>query len=329
MFEHKSGALADRQQRQEHLLPEERERIVHKWLALRENGRHYEDEFHLRRHDGVFQWFRTIADSTQDDSGRNVRWFGALVNIDGQKRAEEVLNETQARLSRSAQFATVAEFAASIAHEVAQPLFGANMNVEACLSWLSANPPNIERARESALIAIEDGQDASRVIQKVRDLFRKSEPSKEQVDIHQAVAEVVRLMRDELARKRTTINIILHESIPSVWVDRLQIQQVMWNLIHNAVDAMEHLPSDRVVELSIRSVKDDVSISVADRGVGFPDPDHAFDAFFTTKPNGMGMGLTICKSIIEAHGGRLHLASNSGPGTTVSFVIPAQRSETA
>jgi PAS domain S-box-containing protein len=299
------------------------------WENALQTGGPYECSYRMRRADGVYEWFLVLAQLLRDESGSPLRWYGIDFNVDGQKQAEQVLNETQAKLAHSARFATVAEFAASIAHEVAQPLSGANMNVEACISWLSANPPNIERAKESALLAIEDGQDAHRVIKNVRDLFRKSEPSKEQVDIHQAVAEVVRLMRDELARKGATINVILDESIPPVWVDRLQIQQVMWNLIHNAVDAMENLCSDRVVELSIRCVKSGVSISVSDRGVGFPDADHAFDAFFTTKPNGMGMGLAICKSIIEAHGGRLHIATNSGPVTTVSFIIPAQRSGTA
>jgi PAS domain S-box-containing protein len=216
------------------------------WQKALETGGPYEWSYRMRRADGVYEWFLVLAQLLRDESGAPLRWYGVDFNIDAQKRAEETLGETQARLSRSAQFATVAEFAAAIAHEVAQPLFGANMNVEACLSWLSADPPNVDRAKESALIAIEDGKDAAKVIQKVRALFRKSEPSQESMDIHLAIKEVVRLMRDELLRRRISVEVSQDERIPPVYADRLQIQQVMWNLIHNAVDAMDGVETDRL-----------------------------------------------------------------------------------
>lgn len=293
------------------------------WKKALETGGPYEWSYRMRRADGVYEWFLVLAQLLRDESGAPLRWYGIDFNIDAQKRAEETLGETQARLSRSAQFATVAEFAAAIAHEVAQPLFGANMNVEACLSWLSADPPNIDRAKESALIAIEDGKDAAKVIQKVRALFRKSEPSKESMDIHLALNEVVRLMRDELLRKRISVQISEHDQIPPVYADRLQIQQVMWNLIHNAVDAMDGVESDRIIQVKIQSYRpSEVSVSVSDRGAGFAALDRAFEAFFTTKKNGMGMGLTICKTIIESHGGHLQVTPNPDAGTTLSFNIP-------
>jgi PAS domain S-box-containing protein len=293
------------------------------WQRALETGGPYEWSYRMRRADGVYEWFLVLAQLLRDESGAPLRWYGIDFNIDAQKRAEETLGETQARLSRSAQFATVAEFAAAIAHEVAQPLFGANMNVEACLSWLSADPPNIDRAKESALIAIEDGKDAAKVIQKVRALFRKSEPSKESMDIHLALNEVVRLMRDELLRKRISVQISEHDQIPPVYADRLQIQQVMWNLIHNAVDAMDGVESDRIIQVKIQSYRpSEVSVSVSDRGAGFAALDRAFEAFFTTKKNGMGMGLTICKTIIESHGGHLQVTPNPDAGTTLSFNIP-------
>jgi PAS domain S-box-containing protein len=293
------------------------------WQKALETGEPYEWSYRMRRADGVYEWFVVLAQLLRDASGAPLRWYGIDFNIDAQKRAEETLGETQARLSRSAQFATVAEFAAAIAHEVAQPLFGANMNVEACLSWLSADPPNVDRAKESALIAIEDGKDAAKVIQKVRALFRKSEPSKESMDIHLAINEVIRLMRDELLRKRISVEVRQNDQVPPVYADRLQIQQVMWNLIHNAVDAMEGVESDRVVQVTIQSYRpSEVSISVSDSGAGFAALDRAFEAFFTTKKNGMGMGLTICKTIIESHGGHLQVTPDSDAGTTLSFNIP-------
>ena len=199
------------------------------------------------------------------------------------------------------------------------------MNVEACLSWLSADPPNIDRAKEAARIAIEDGKDAGKVIQKVRALFRKSEPSKEPMDIHLAIGEVIRLMRDELTRNRTSVEVSGDEQIPLVYADRLQIQQVMWNLIHNAAEAMEGLESNRVIKVNIQwNRSSEVSVSVSDRGLGFPALDRAFEAFFTTKKSGMGMGLTICKTIIEAHGGHLQVKPSSDIGTTLSFTVPTR-----
>jgi PAS domain S-box-containing protein len=293
------------------------------WQKSLETGDPYEWSYRMRRADGVYEWFLVLAQLLRDESGAPLRWYGIDFNIDAQKRAEETLGETQARLSRSAQFATVAEFAAAIAHEVAQPLFGANMNVEACLSWLSADPPNIDRAKESALIAIEDGKDAAKVIQKVRALFRKSEPLREPMDIYLAINEVIRLMRDELLRRRISVEVRQDEQTPSVYADRLQIQQVMWNLIHNAADAMEGVESDRVILIKIQSYRSsEVSISVSDRGAGFAALDRAFEAFFTTKKNGMGMGLTISKTIIESHGGHLQVTPNPDAGTTLIFNIP-------
>jgi PAS domain S-box-containing protein len=293
------------------------------WNKALETGGPYEWSYRMRRADGIYEWFSVLAQLLRDEFGAPLRWYGVDFNVDAQKRAEETLNETQARLTRSAQFATVAEFAAAIAHEVAQPLFGANMNVEACLSWLSADSPNLERAKESAQIAIEDGKDAAKVIQKVRALFRKSEPSKEPMDIHLAIGEVIRLMRDELLRKRISVEVSRDEQIPLVYADRLQIQQVMWNLIHNAVDAMEGVEADRVIQVKIQSYRStEVSVSVSDRGAGFAALDRAFEAFFTTKKNGMGMGLTICKTIIESHGGHLQVTPNPDAGTTLSFNIP-------
>jgi len=452
-FENRSGvgAMAERQKRAEHLHPDDRDRVPKKWLATRDSADHYEDEFRLRRHDGTYQWFKTVAERMSDDDGTNRRWYGALVNIerqkqieqelrqveynlrliietipafvwyagpdggnqfvnqrlldytgvsaddfqgdgwasflhpddvaatnyawknalerggpyhwsyrmrradgvyewflvlaellrdesgaplrwfgvdfniDGQRRAEELLGETQERLMLSAQFATVAEFSAAIAHEVNQPLFGAIMNMEACLSWLSADPPNIGRARESAALATEDGKDASNVIHKVRALFRKSEPSKELLDLSVAIGDVIRLMRDELTRKRTTIEVVSDEGLPPVHADRLQIQQVMWNLVHNAIDAMEGLSVEKSIQIEIRSHEPGVEVSVRDHGKGFPDADRAFGAFYTTKANGMGMGLTISQTIIEAHGGRLAVRATSDAGTTLAFTIPNEQ----
>jgi len=293
------------------------------WSKALETGRPYEWSYRMRRSDGTYEWFSVHAQLLRDEFGAPLRWYGVDFNVNAQKHAEDVLNETQLRLVRSAQFATVAEFAAAIAHEVTQPLFGANMNVEACLSWLSADPPNVERARVSAATAIEDGKDAARVIDKVRALFRKSELLREQFDIQLAINEVTRLMRDQLARNHTTVRVQRDEITPLLNADRLQIQQVMWNLIHNAADAMEDLRSERVIEIAIRSESpSSLTVSVSDRGPGFAHSDRAFTAFFTTKANGMGMGLTICKSIIDAHGGHLEIQPHHDVGTTVSFSIP-------
>jgi signal transduction histidine kinase len=215
---------------------------------------------------------------------------------------------------------------ASIAHEVNQPLSGIITNASTCLRMLNADPPNVEGARETARRTIRDGNRASDVIKRLRALFSKRDPTTESVDLNEATREVIALSLSNLQRNRVILLPELADDLPLVTGDRVQLQQVILNLLGNALDAMSAV-ADRPRQLVIRTARDEgdhVRLSVQDAGVGF-DPqgvDKLFEAFYTTKSEGMGIGLSVSRSIIERHHGRLWAASNDGPGATFSFSIP-------
>jgi signal transduction histidine kinase len=215
---------------------------------------------------------------------------------------------------------------ASIAHEVNQPLSGIVTNASTCLRMLAADPPNVEGARETARRTIRDGNRASDVITRLRALFSKKDTIAERVDLNDATREVIALSLSELQRNRVILRCGLADDLPLVTGDRVQLQQVVLNLLRNASDAMSGV-DERPRQLLIRSEREEgdrVRLSVQDRGVGF-DPqamDRLFEAFYTTKNDGMGMGLSVSRSIIERHHGRLWAAPNDGPGATFSFSIP-------
>jgi PAS domain S-box-containing protein len=289
-----------------------------------ETGDPYMNELRLRRSDGVYRWFQSRALPLRNTEGRIVRWYGLLTDIEDQRNAEEALRTTQARLSRATQLATVGELAAAIAHEVNQPLSAVVANGHACLRWLLADPPNLAKAREAAERIVRDGKDAGEVVRRVRALFNRTGGEKAALDLNEVIGEVLRLLRGEAARKSIVVETDLDRDLPSVVGDRIQLQQVLLNLLHNGVEAMDPVV-DRPKRLFIRSAResaDAVLVEIRDHGVGVEDPEKVFEAFFTTKENGMGMGLAICHSIIDAHHGRLWVADSEGPGATVCFTIP-------
>jgi hypothetical protein len=254
------------------------------------------------------------------------RWYGLLIDIDERKNTEEALRSTQARLSRASQIAAVGELAASIAHEVNQPLSAVVANGHACLRWLLAQPPNLGKAHEAAERIVRDGKEAGEVVRRVRALFKRAAIERTPLNINEVISEVLRLLRGEPHRKGVAVETSLEEDLPLVVADRVQLQQLLLNLLSNGLDAMDGFV-DRPKKLSIRSkthCPDAVLVEVRDFGVGPANPDQVFDAFFTTKENGMGMGLAICRSIVEAHEGRLWASSEEAPGTTFSFTLPVK-----
>jgi signal transduction histidine kinase len=215
---------------------------------------------------------------------------------------------------------------ASIAHEVNQPLSGIITNANTCLRMLAADPPNVDGARETARRTIRDGARASEVITRLRALFTKKDATMESVDLNEATQEVIALSLSELQRNRVILQPELADDLPLVAGDRVQLQQVILNLVRNASDAMSAV-DDRPRQLLIRTERDDsesVRLTVQDAGVGFDDQtaDRLFEAFYTTKNDGMGIGLSVSRSIIENHHGRLWATANNGPGATFSFSIP-------
>ena len=254
-------------------------------------------------------------------------FIGALQDVTESKVAEEALNRARSELAHVARVTTLSTLTASIAHEVNQPLSGIITNAGTCLRMLDANPPNVDGARETARRTIRDGNRASEVITRLRALFSKKEFTLEPLDLNEATREVVALSLSELQRNRVIVQSELADDLPPITGDRVQLQQVILNLLRNASDAMVGV-DDRPRQLLIRTERDDgdrVRLTVRDAGAGFDRQSMAklFDAFYTTKSDGMGIGLSVSRSIIERHHGRLWAEPNDGPGATFSFSIPA------
>jgi signal transduction histidine kinase len=244
--------------------------------------------------------------------------------IESKRRSEEALRRSQAQLSRATRFATVAELAASIAHEISQPLSAVVANGLACMQWLSAEPPNVTNAKVAAERIVRDGKDAGEIVSRIRALFRKTTLEKVDLNINGVIGEVLRLIEKDSVEKGIAIEADLEKRLPPVPGDRVQLQQVIFNLVLNGIEAMETV-TDRPKRLLIRSKMqnaDSVLVEVRDYGTGLADSERIYEAFYTTKEKGMGMGLSICRSIVEAHGGRLGTTPYQGPGTTFFFTLP-------
>jgi C4-dicarboxylate-specific signal transduction histidine kinase len=247
------------------------------------------------------------------------------------KRTQDTLRETQAELAHLNRVMTVGELTASIAHEINQPLAAIVMNGNAALRWLALDPPNLAKARDSAELIIRDGERASQVIARIRALLKKSPPAKTLLDVNEFVNEVAGLTQSEMVRNSVRLRVDLADYLPGVPGDRIQLQQVLLNLIVNAVEAMLTIEDRQRALLIATDLFDNtgVRVAVSDNGLGI-DPqtaDHLFDAFSTTKPQGMGMGLAISRSIIQAHGGRLWTEANDEFGATFQFTLPIVASE--
>lgn len=291
-------------------------------------GERFAMKYRLRRADGVYRWMSGRAEPMRDEDGRIVQWFGLCHDIDDQVHAEDALRRTSDRLAQATQAASLAELSASIAHEVNQPLAAIVANSHACHRWLSAEPPNLERAKITAERITRDANSAADVVSRIRALFRQAPQARSLEDVNRLIGEVCRLMADELATKGIRIKTDLEPDLPSITLDRVQVQQVFVNLIRNGIEAMAAVTVE-MRALQIRSCRDGgaIRVEVRDAGTGFEDANRVFEPFFTTKQHGMGMGLAICRSIVEAHGGHLWTANNDTCGATVAFTLPLVASE--
>ena len=274
---------------------------------------------------GAVKYVRGVAHVIEQIEGRPM-FVGALQDVTESMVAEEALNRARSDLAHVARVTTLSTLTASIAHEVNQPLSGILTNASTCLRMLDADPPNVEGARETARRTIRDGNRASEVILRLRALFSKREFTLESLDLNEVTREVIALSLSDLQRSRVVLQSDLAEDLPIITGDRIQLQQVILNLLRNASDAMLGL-HDRPRQLLIRTEQEDggrVRVSVRDAGVGVdvPSMNKLFDAFYTTKSDGMGIGLSVSRSIIERHHGRLWAEPNDGPGATFSFSIP-------
>lgn len=301
-----------------------------KTISRSRTGSSFEIDYRLLMPDRSVKHLHAIAHATRDKDGQ-LEYIGAVQDVTERRFSEDALGKLRSELARVARITSLGVLTASIAHEVNQPLSGIVTNASTCLRMLAANPPNVEGARETARRTIRDGNRASDVITRLHALFRKKDIATELVDLNEAAREVIALTLSELQRNRVVLRPEFADELPPITGDRVQLQQVILNLLRNASDAMSAV-DDRLREVAIRTERDEddhVRLTVRDAGIGF-DPltaDRLFEAFYTTKNDGMGIGLSVSRSIIEAHRGRLWATSNDGPGATFSFCIPCRQEE--
>jgi signal transduction histidine kinase len=292
----------------------------------RSGGGDLEYEHRLRMSDGTVKYLHVVAEGTRDRDGQ-LEYIGAIQDVTQRRLSDEAVVKLRSELARVARVASLGALTPSIAHEVSQPLLGIMTNASTCLRMLASDPPNLADARETALRTIRDADRASAVITRLRSFFGKRDATPEPVDLNEATAEVIALSRSELQRDRVTLRTQLADDLPRVAGDRIQLQQVILNLLLNAAEAMSDI-HDRPRQLLIRTGRDGgerVRLSVRDAGVGLQPQElsRIFEAFYTTKSGGMGIGLSISRSIIESHHGRLWAEPNEGPGATLAFSVPA------
>ena len=294
-------------------------------LSGRSSGYHVEKRY--RRKDGVVIWVR-VSTAQGPEQGSSLRGIPTIIeDITERKQAEDALLEARDALLRVTRLSTMGELSASIAHEVNQPLSAIVANGIACRRLLAAAKPDFEEAKETLEDIISDGRRASAVVGRVRQLAKKSTPVRAAVDVNRAISEVLALTRQELQRSRVTARAELDPNLPPVMADRVQVQQVVLNLVMNGIDAMRGV-KDRARVLRVKSAATPaaaVAVTVEDTGIGFGDndPENVFETFYTTKEDGMGMGLSISRSIVQAHGGRLWASAGAPIGAVFGFTLPA------
>jgi len=303
-------------------------RYTEKWRISVATGQLFEDEARFRRAtDGEYRWFLVRCVPHRDQHGKIVKWYGTLTDIEDHKRVEEErekLRELEADLAHINRVSMMGEMAASLAHEIKQPIAAAITSANSCTEWLAHQPPNLDRARAAAAKIDKYGNRAAEIIDRIRSLYKKSPPQREPVDVNGIIPEMLTLLKGEADRYSVAMRTELAAGLPVVMADRVQLQQVFMNLMLNAIEAMK----DSGGELMVKSQMQDsqVLFSVSDTGVGLPEEEmeQIFSAFFTTKPQGSGMGLAISRSIVESHGGRLWATSNGRQGATFQFTLPTE-----
>ena len=299
--------------------PEDRDRIERRLDASVASGEPFEEEMRIRGADGEYRWFLSRVVPLQDKRGKVEKWYGVATDIQDRKRAEQL----QADLAHTNRISILGELVASISHELAQPITATTNNAKASLRWLQRDPPDLTQVRKGTESIIEAGIFASEIINRLRSLYKKAPSKRELVAINEVIGEMVRLLRSEANEYAVSIRTDLAADLPKITADRVQLQQVLMNLMLNGIEAMKETGGVLTVKTG-RWDGGQVLISVIDTGVGLPagKADEIFNAFFTTKPQGSGMGLAISRSIVESHGGRLWATSREGRGATFHFTLP-------
>ena len=302
--------------------PDDRDGTAKAFFRAIETGEPYSVIHRARRADGTYRWHQAQAEPMRDSHGKIIQWYGLLIDIDERKRAEDHVRDTHIKLAKVSRLTTVAELAASIAHELNQPFMSILANAQAAKRWLNAPSPNLIEANSSIDRIIRDARAADEAMQHVRALFKKESFDKNDVNIPDILREVVRVVQEDPRKRGVPVECDFEECLPVVHVDRIQIQQVFINLIVNAIEALEEREVHPLVVLRATTGSNGILIQVIDNGPGVDDPDRIFDAFMTTKEKGMGIGLAVSRSIVEAHGGRLWAENNTTGGACISVALP-------
>ncbi len=299
--------------------PDDFDRVTERWLASRTTGQPLDYEVRLRGSDGAYRWFQTRARPLRDNRGKIVKWCAVSNDIEDRRHAERL----QADLTHASRVSTMGELVASISHELAQPITATTNNAKASLRWLQRDPPDLMQVRKGNESILEAGIFAAEIINRLRSLYKKDPPKRELVTINQVIGEMAGMLKSEARRHGVSIYTVLKDNLPMTVADRVQIQQVLMNLMLNGIEAIPD--SGGVVTVrSQLSEEGQIEISVNDTGPGLPlgKADSIFDAFFTTKPQGSGMGLAISKSIVESNGGRIWADGDAECGATFHFTLP-------
>jgi C4-dicarboxylate-specific signal transduction histidine kinase len=285
----------------------------------------WDTEYRIVLANGKLRHIHAVAHAVINGNGELVEYIGTVMDVTEGKLAEAALREAQSDLARINRVTTMGELTASLAHEINQPLAAAVTNANTTLRWLTREHPDLEEARASALRIVKDGTRAAEIIARMRSLFKKGTQQRELVDINDVVREMIVLLRGEATRYSISLRTALAPDLPRFMADRVQLQQVLMNLMLNGIEAMKEVEGAR--ELSIKSRRaenEHVLVSVSDTGIGLPPQfaEQIFNAFFTTKGQGTGMGLSISRSIVEAHAGRLWADNNSPRGASFHISLP-------
>jgi PAS domain S-box-containing protein len=307
--------------------PDDADNTERAWTHSVENGAPFRCEFRcLHASEGMYRWCVSSALPLRASDGGILKWYGTVVDFHDRRQAQEDLRNTQAELAHVNRVMTMGELTASIAHEVSQPLAAAIASGDSCTAWLASEPPNLEKARVAASRMIQAATQANAIVQRVRALFKKTPSITISVDMNELIEETMSFVHGEAQRKNVSFRAELDDALPRVSGDRVQLEQVILNLMMNGIESMAGLDSEpkRVLIRSALPNPGEILVSVADTGPGI-DSQHAgrlFAPFFTTKPQGIGMGLPISRSIIEAHGGRLWAEKNEPRGAVFHFILP-------
>jgi PAS domain S-box-containing protein len=278
----------------------------------------------LRRADGEYRWHHAMSEPLRGPDGKILQWYGLTIDIDERKRAEDHLRDTRSKLNTASKIATVAELSASIAHELNQPLMAVLGNAQAAKRWLAANPPDLTETNASIERILRDIRAADEAMKHIRALFKSEPYEKRDENVLDIIRESLRFVHEDPNKREVQIDWSIEDSLPPICVDRIQTQQVFINLISNAIEAIDGTANTAKILLrAFVTQEDEVIVQVIDNGTGLEDTEKIFDAFMTTKEKGMGIGLAVSKSIVEAHGGRLWAESNPDRGgATFNVALP-------